>query len=413
MHSADRKLFTYIAILITFAMVLVYSMSEFVVLLDRTSDLHFFLREVIYGSVAILVIWSLAQLDPDKWIKPLGFALFFGSALLMIAMPFLPESLVHAVGGAKRWIRIAGFSLAPVEFFKIGFVWFLAWSFSRKIEHKPGSKLKDEAMAFLPYAVMFLIVMFMIAFIQNDLGQVMVLGMTMIVMLTFAGSSMRFFFTMFLGIIAAGILFIVSKTHRIERVKSWWAIAQDSVLSIFPTEIAQKLRVPIDVVPYQIGHSLNAIHHGGIFGVGLADGGFKLGFLSDVHTDFILAGAAEEFGFVGVFVIVTIFMLIILRIFKIANRSEDKTLSLFALGIGLILSFSFLLNSYGISGITPVKGIAVPFLSYGGSSMLASAIGIGMVLMISKKVDLSSNAHVEFKQKRKSGTSENISEEYQ
>ncbi len=386
--SADRKLFTYVAILITLSIILVYSMSEFVVLLDKVRDLHFFLRQLFYGTLAILIMWLLATRDPDKWIKPLGFTLFLGSALVMIAMPFLPDSLVHAVGGAKRWIRIFGFSLAPVEFFKVGFVWFLAWSFSRKIEHKPGSQLKDEAIAFLPYAVMFLGVMFMIAFIQNDLGQVMVLGMTMIVMLTFAGSSMRFFFTMFMGIVVAGILFIISKDHRIERVKSWWAIAQDSVLSVFPDQIAQKLRVPIDVVPYQIGHSLNAIHHGGIFGTGLADGGFKLGFLSDVHTDFILSGATEEFGFIGLFLIVMLFILVILRIFKIANRSKDKTLSLFALGIGLLLAFSFLLNSYGISGITPIKGIAVPFLSYGGSSLLASAVGIGMVLMISKKVDL-------------------------
>ena len=386
--SADRKLFTYVVILMTASIVLVYSMSEFVVLLDGVKDLHFFLRQLAYVFVAVFIMWWLATRNPDSWIKPLGFTLFLGSALVMVAMPFLPDSLVHAVGGAKRWIRIFGFSLAPVEFFKIGFIWFLAWSFSRKIEHKPGSQLKDEAIAFLPYAVMFLGVMFMIAFIQNDLGQVMVLGMSMIVMLTFAGSSMRFFFTMFMGIIAAGILFIMAKDHRIERVKSWWAIAQDSVLSIFPAEIAQKLRVPIDVVPYQIGHSLNAIHHGGIFGTGLADGGFKLGFLSDVHTDFILAGATEEFGFIGLFFIVMLFMLIILRIFKIANRTPNKTLSLFSLGVALVLAFSFLLNSYGISGITPIKGIAVPFLSYGGSSLLASAIGVGMVLMISKKADL-------------------------
>ncbi len=388
-HSADRRLFTYVSILITTAIIFVYSMSEYVVLLDKVRDLHFFTRELFYGLSAIFIMWTLAQLDPDKWIKPLGFTLFFGSTLVMIAMPFLPDSLVHAVGGAKRWIKVFGFSLAPVEFFKIGFVWFLAWSFSRKIEHKPGSRLKDEAMAFLPYGVMFLVVMFMIAFIQNDLGQVMVLGMTMIVMLTFAGSSMRFFFTMFVAIVIAGVLFIISKSHRIERVKSWWAIAQDSVLSLFPQHIAQKLRVPIDVVPYQIGHSLNAIHHGGVFGTGLANGGFKLGFLSDVHTDFILAGIAEEAGYVGVFAIVVLFLFILQRIFKIANRTPNKTFSLFTLGIGLILGFSFLLNSYGISGITPIKGIAVPFLSYGGSSMLASAIGIGMVLMISKKAKLS------------------------
>ena len=388
MHSADRKLFTFVAILITCAIVLVYSMSEYIILHDKLKDLHFFLRELIYGSAAVLIMWGLSTQDPDKWIKPLGFSLFFGSLFLMVVMPFLSEPLVHAVGGAKRWIRIGGFSLAPVEFFKVGFIWFLAWSFSRKIEHRPGSKVTEEFFAFLPYGFLFGFVMVLIAIFQNDLGQVMVLGMTMIVMLMFAGSSVRFFFTMLLGIIVAGVLFIVSKHHRIERVKSWWAVAQDSVLSILPADMAQKLRVPIDVVPYQIGHSLNAIHHGGIVGVGLADGGFKLGYLSDVHTDFILAGTAEEFGFLGVVFIVSIFILIVLRLFKIANRSENKTFSLFVLGIALLISFSFFLNSYGISGITPIKGIAVPFLSYGGSQIIASSIGIGMVLMISKKVDL-------------------------
>ena len=386
--GADRLLFSYIVILITLSIIFVYSMSEFVVLLRGVSDLYYFARSLLFGSVSIFVMWFLARLDPNRWIKPLGFGLFFGSAALMVAMPFMPESLVHAVGGAKRWIRIAGFSLAPVEFFKIGFVWFLAWSFSRKIEHKPQRGLKEEAKAFLPYAVMFLVVMFMIAFIQNDLGQVMVLGVTMIIMLTFAGSSMRFFFVMLFGIIASGVLFIVSKSHRIERVKSWWSIAQENLLSLLSEDLAAKFRVPIDTVPYQMGHSLNAIHHGGFIGVGLGDGGFKLGFLSDVHTDFILAGMVEELGFVGIFFVAMLFLLIILRIFKIANRCKDKTLSLFLLGIGLILAFSFLLNSYGISGLTPIKGIAVPFLSYGGSSMLASAIGVGMVLMISKKVQL-------------------------
>jgi cell division protein FtsW len=190
---ADRKLFTIVSILITISIVAVYSMSEYAVLLNNLKDLHFFYRSLLYGVVAIFLIWSLAQLDP-KYVKPLGFALFFVSSILMMAMPFMPDSLVHAVGGAKRWIKLGVFSLAPVEFFKIGFVWFLAWSFSRKIEHKPDTKLKDEAMVFLPYGMLFLVVMFMIAFIQNDLGQVMVLGVTMIVMLTFAGSSIRFFF---------------------------------------------------------------------------------------------------------------------------------------------------------------------------------------------------------------------------
>ena len=385
---ADRKLFTLVAIMIGISIVLAYSLSAYTTILFGVGEFHFALRQTIFGILSILTIWVVAQLNPDKHLKPLGFTLFFGSTFLMIAMPFLPESFVSAVGGAKRWIKVFGFSLAPVEFFKIGFIYFLAWSFSRKLGHHDGMGLTNEFKRFAPYAVVFIGAMFIIAFVQNDLGQVVVLGLTLLFMLMFAGSSFRFFLTLLVGAFGFFLLFIFTAEHRILRIKSWWASAQDSVLSILPETLANQLRVPTEVVPYQIGHSINAIHNGGFFGVGLANGTFKLGFLSEVHTDFVLAGLAEEFGFVGVVFVVFIFMWIIKRIFTIANRSNNTHIYLFSLGIGLMLSFAFLVNAYGISGITPIKGISVPFLSYGGSAILASSIGIGMILMASKKVDL-------------------------
>jgi cell division protein FtsW len=230
--------------------------------------------------------------------------------------------------------------------------------------------------------------MFIIAFIQNDLGQVVVLGLTLLFMLIFAGSSFRFFFTILLTALLFFLFFIFTAEHRILRIKSWWALAQNSVLGLFPESIAKALRVPTEVEPYQIGHSLNAIHNGGLFGTGIANGTFKLGFLSEVHTDFVLAGIAEEFGFFGVAVVVVLFLWMLQRIFKIANRARESTTYLFSLGIGLMLSFAFLVNAYGISGITPIKGISVPFLSYGGSAILAASVGIGMILMASKKVKM-------------------------
>ncbi len=333
-------------------------------------------------------MFILSQLDPDRYLKPIGFLLFFGSLFLMIGMPFFPESIVSEVGGAKRWIKVAGFSLAPVEFFKVGFVYFLAWSFSRKLGHHNGMGLANEFKRFLPYGVFFVMAMFIIAFLQKDLGQVVVLGLTLMFMLIFAGSSFKFFISIMASIFIAIFIFIITAEHRILRIKSWWAFAQNTVLSFFPESIAQKLRIPVEVEPYQIGHSLNAIHNGGFFGVGLGNGTFKLGFLSEVHTDFVLAGVAEEFGFVGVFFVVFIFMWMLQRIFKVANRTKDTTIYLFSIGIGLILAFSFMVNAYGISGITPIKGISVPFLSYGGSAMLGAAFGVGMVLMASKKAKM-------------------------
>ena len=385
---ADLKLFTLVSILIGISIVLTYSLSVYTTLLFGVNEFYFALRQLSFGLLSITIMWLLAQQNPDKWLTPLGFTLFIGSAFLMIIMPFLGESLVSEVGGAKRWIKLFGFSLAPVEFFKIGFVYFLAWSFSRKLGHHDGIGLKQEFIRFVPYGFVFVLVMFIIAFVQNDLGQVVVLGFTLLSMLMFAGSSFRFFLSLLIGTFGFFFFFIVIAEHRIIRIKSWWALAQNSILELLPVSLAERLRVPVEIEPYQIGHSLNAIHNGGMLGTGIGNGTFKLGFLTEVHTDFVLSGLAEEVGFVGVIAIVVIVLWILQRLFKIANRSDNSVIYLFSLGIGLLLSSTFLVNAYGISGLTPIKGISVPFLSYGGSTMLASSIAIGMVLMASTKVDM-------------------------
>ncbi len=388
---ADKKLFLITSALITIGIILTYSLSVYTTLLFKVGEFHFAVRQAFFGLLSIIMMWFLAQGDPERHLHKIGFWLFFGSTALMLIMPFMPESIVPTIGGAKRWIKIFGFSIAPVEFFKIGFVYFLAWSFSRKLGHHDGMGIKFEFIRFAPYGILFVAVMFVIAIVQNDLGQVVVLGLTMLFLLIFAGSSIKFFSTLLAGAIGFFIFFIATAEHRILRIKSWWALAQNNFLDFLPTSMADKLRVPTEVEPYQIGHSLNAINHGGLFGVFVGNGTFKLGFLSEVHTDFILAGLAEELGFVGVFVVVAIFIAMLHRIFKIAFRTQNSTIYLFSLGIGLLLAFAFLVNAYGISGITPIKGISVPFISYGGSTILAASIGIGMVLMASKQAKMKDN----------------------
>jgi cell division protein FtsW len=383
---ADRTLFIIVTFLIATGIMMAYSLSTYTVVFFGYNEFHFAIRQAIFGVGSVIIIWALAQLNPDVWLHRIGLALFFFGLTLMIAMPFLPSSLVTEVGGASRWIKLFGFSIAPVEFFKIGFVYFLAWSFARKIGQNEGVGLKDEMIRFIPYAVFFVIVMFLIAVIQKDLGQVVVLGLTLAFLLFFAGSSFKFFMTLIVASLLFFVSFIVTAEHRIARIKSWWALAQNNVLGLFPESIASHLRVPVTEEPYQIGHSLNAISNGGLFGTSLGSGTFKLGFLSEVHTDFVLAGIAEEFGFVGVALVTFLFIWVLQRIFRIANRSENNVYFLFSLGIGLLVVFAFMINAYGISGLTPIKGISVPFLSYGGSAMLGASIGIGMVLMVSKKV---------------------------
>ncbi|OPA78926.1 cell division protein [Campylobacter pinnipediorum subsp. pinnipediorum] len=383
--SADKILFFLSVSLLIIGVVFSLSLSAFTVLSFNYSEYHFFARQFIVAFIGIAMMWGISRLNPDKYLMWIGFSLFITCTLIMGLMYVLPSSLVTEAGGARRWIRLPGFSLAPVEFFKIGFVYFLAWSFSRKIDNSK-KRLVDELKILAPYLFLFMIIIYLIAVLQNDLGQVVVLALTLIIMALFAGTSKKFFGIGILAATLAAIIIIFSSDHRILRIKSWWGSIQDMILSFFPHQIADVLRVDNAPEPYQVGHSLNAIKHGEIFGEGLGAGVIKLGFLSEVHTDFVLAGIAEEIGFVGISLIVILFSFLLFRIFRISSRSENKVYHLFSLGIGLLISFSFLINSYGINSLVPIKGLAVPFLSYGGSSVLAVCISIGMVLMVSKKI---------------------------
>nr|WP_314563284.1 FtsW/RodA/SpoVE family cell cycle protein [uncultured Campylobacter sp.] len=383
--QADKWIFYSCVALIAIGIVFSLSLPVFTVLFFNYEPYHFFIRQLVVGAIGIFLMWGISRLDPDKSMVWIGFCLFGFCAIAMGAMHALPSSLVTDAGGAKRWIRLPGFSLAPVEFFKIGFVYFLAWSFARKIDERKKS-LKQEFKLILPYIFLFLIAVYLIAILQNDLGQVVVLALTLIVMMLFAGTSKRLFVIGMAGASVLAFVAIFTSEHRILRIKSWWGTVQNMVLSLMPENMANMFRVEGVPEPYQISHSLNAIKHGGFFGEGLGAGVFKLGFLSEVHTDFVLAGIAEEVGVLGILIITSLLLILLFRIFRVSSRSENKVYHLFTLGVGLLISFSFIMNSYGITSITPIKGIAVPFLSYGGSSILALCIGVGMVLMVSKKV---------------------------
>jgi len=390
----DKPLLSAIMILLTLSLVMSYSLSTYTVLYFHYSDFHFFIRQGISISLGFVLMVFLSKMDPDKWFVKIGLSLFILFFILMIAMQFLPPSLVKAVGGAKRWIHLGSMSIAPVEFFKVGFVFFLAWSLSRKLMNKTKMNFIEEIRTFSPYLIVFFLAVVLIAVLQKDLGQVVVLGGTLLVLFLFSGSSLKFFFTLIGAAFIAFIGLIFMAPHRLARIKSWWGTVQDNILSVLPFESVQNLRIDAGKEPYQISNSLNAIHNGGFFGAGLGNGQFKLGYLSEVHTDFILAGITEELGFLGLGLVSFIMLFIVYRIFKIASKVKNPVYYLFCIGVGLLIAFAFILNSYGISGITPIKGIAVPFLSYGGSHILASCIAIGMVLMISKKVPRDSHGRM-------------------
>jgi cell division protein FtsW len=367
----DKPLFGATIILLLMGLLMSYSLSTYTIIQHGFSDTHFFIRQLVAISIGISFMIILSKLDPDRWFKPIGVIIFLLFLLILLIMPFLSENLVRSVGGAKRWISLGSVSITPVEFYKIGFIMFISWSLVRTRLPKGKMELRDEINLFIPYLVVLIVSTLLIAVFQKDLGQTVVISATLLVLFLLVGSSFRFFSILFgVGIFGLMIL-IITQPHRLKRVQEWFRSFDNS---------ANRLET------YQISNSLDAIHHGGFLGQGIGNGQYKLGFLSEVHTDFVLAGMMEELGFISIFFVTLIMLFIIFRIFKIAARVDNPSYYLFCVGAALLIAFSFLINSFGISGITPIKGIAVPFISYGGSQIVASCISIGLILMISKKV---------------------------
>ena len=386
LREPDYFLFILVSMLIIVSIVFSYSLTIYTVEFLGYGQFHYILRQGLVGIFCIYLMWWMARLNPNKIMHRTGMTLFGVGLFLMVIMPFLPASLVTASGGANRWIRLPGISLSPVEIFKIGFIYFLSWSFFRKVIHQPKKGLFGDLLLLSPYFLVFIFIVFLIAVLQKDLGQVALLTAIMLTLIIFANRSLKIIFALILIAIVGMIVLIAAAPHRINRIHSWWSMVQDGILSVLPSTFEQYLRIKNLPEPYQVSHSLNAIHNGGFFGQGISFGDLKVGFLSEVHTDFVLAGITEEIGWLGIFVITTILMLVILRILAISRKVDSKIFHLFTTGIALMIIVAFLINGAGISGIIPIKGIAVPFLSYGGSSLITSSFAIGLVLSISRTV---------------------------
>ena len=384
----DKKLYIATLSLLFISLVAVYSLSIFPTLYFETNEFTFLKKQAISVAVAVFLLTLISHMNPYTVFRPLGFMIFIGSFIAIVLMLILPDSFVRAVLGAKRWIKFGGVSIAPTEFFKVGFIFFLSWSIARKYEALQKAKsVFDEFMVVLPYFFVFALAALIIAIGQKDLGQVVVLGVIFLALLYLTNRSKAFFSTLFLLAVSGVVTLIVLAPHRVYRFKGWWAEKQDFFLQFLPESLAKALKVTDTTVPLHIINSKNAIYHGGFLGQGLGNGQFKLGYLSEVHTDFVLAGMSEEIGLLGVIAVVAILFYVIYRVILIGNKLKLLNEKLFAYGVALMLAISFLINAFGITGIIPIKGIAVPFLSYGGSQIIASSIAIAMVLMLSRKVE--------------------------
>jgi cell division protein FtsW len=285
--------------------------------------------------------------------------------MLALAAVFLALTQIpgygHSAGGAARWIKVGGFTVQPSEFARLAMIIYLAYSLSKK-----EARIREFSIGFLPHVLVMLMLGCLIM-VQPDFGSVAILGLICWIMMFLAGVPMKFLAGSLLALLplAGGIM--ISASYRVERLMSFldpWKHQTDQ--------------------GYQIVHSLMAFGSGGILGKGLGNGHQKLFYLPEPHTDFIFSVIGEELGLWGVLLLLTLFAVILWRGLIIAMNTEDRFGSLLAAGLTLSIGVQVTINMGVAMGLLPTKGLTLPFLSYGGSSLLINMLAVGIILNIGK-----------------------------
>jgi cell division protein FtsW len=342
-------------------LVMVYSASSFMAAEKYHDASHFLKRQAVYAFLGFGAMYAAMRTKYKTW-RHLASPLLFVCIFLLLLV-FVP-GIGGTAKGAVRWIRFPGFNFQPSELTKIVLVFFMARSLDKRRE-----KVKSFSSGFLPYMVL-LTVLFVILLKQHDLGAALTLWGVAFAMLFLAGARLQYF----LGVILLSMPFLVyavcSESYRLDRIKAW----------IKPS--AYHLGEG-----FQIIQSKLAMGSGGIFGLGLGAGKQKFLFLPEAHTDFILAVVGEELGLIGVVLITAMFFLLISRGIRVALGAPDNFARYLAFGIATLIGIEAFVNMGVVTAILPTKGLALPFISYGGSSLVATLFATGVLLNISSRVE--------------------------
>lgn len=356
-QRVDSILLLVTLILVAVGTVMIYSSSS-ILAMERFKDAQYFLKKQIFFVILGIVLMILLTKISYQKMKELALPAIVLSAVLLILL-MLPHMGIQA-GGARRWLNLGVASFQVTEFVKIALVLFLANLLAKNVKD-----IKDfKYGVLLPLCVTFFIIGLIM--LQPDFGTAVIVALIMMMMLYLTGSRVKHLSGLVAAAIPIGIYFIMHKSYRMARVTSFlnpWDDPRDS--------------------GFQIIQSLLSFGSGGAFGVGLGDGMQKLFYLPEPHTDFILSIIAEESGFIGVALIILLFALFALRGFIIAFKAPDLFGTLLAAGLTMVIALEAFINIAGVMGLIPLKGLALPFVSYGGSALIMSLIAVGILLNIS------------------------------
>ncbi len=356
-RSPDIILLIVTLILVTVGTVMIYSSSS-IMAMERFKDGQFFLKKQLFFVTIGLLTMLLMTRIPYEELKKFAYPGVIIS-IVLLTLVLIPKIGVR-VGGAARWLKVGFFTFQVSELVKIFVVLFLAHFLTRKAMY--AKELMRGVI--IPLGVtMFLVGLIVV---EPDFGTAVLIMLILMLMLYLAGSRVRYLAGLVAMLIPVGVSLLFYKSYRVERLMTFldpWRDPQNS--------------------GFQIIQSLISFGSGGTFGVGVGDGRQKLFYLPEPHTDFILSIIAEESGFIGVTVIVCLFAVFVIRGFMISFKAPDKFSTLLAAGLTMIIALEAFVNIAGVMGLIPLKGLALPFLSYGGTSLIMSLTSVGILLNIS------------------------------
>ncbi|MEC9012572.1 MAG: putative lipid II flippase FtsW [SAR324 cluster bacterium] len=358
MHTRyDLPLIGATLFLLSWGTVMIYSTGGVYADLQYNDGQYFLYRHLIHMLVGLAVMGVALIVNYHKWQQ---YSIWFMLAMLVLLILVLIPEIGHEVKGGRRWLRIGPFSLQPAELLKVVLIIYVASYLERKQE-----VLASFFRGLTPNFIVTGIYLFLVL-LQPDFGTVVLIATTILLMLYVGGGRPVHIATSLIGVGIIGGLLIASHTYRVRRMLAFlnpWDDPQNS--------------------GFQIIQSFIALGTGGWLGRGLGESLQKRLFLPDAHTDFIFAIIGEELGFLWICVLIILFVVFIWRGYWIAWNAQDAFGKHLAFGATTILSLQIILNLFVVVGLLPTKGLPLPFISYGGTSLVVGMFLTGLLLNIS------------------------------
>lgn len=320
-------------------------------------SLYFLKRTVVFTCVGFVLMGAMSRV-PYGFYRRMVYPILLGALALLVAV-FLP-GMGRTIGGATRWLCVGPVTFQPSEAAKIAMIVFLAYSLEKKARH-----IKTFGIGFLTHVIFMGVVAVCILY-QRDFGAAITIAAITWLMMYVSGVRVHYLLGMIAGVLPVVAILVMGSEYRRRRVMAFLNPWSDQYGSGF-----------------QMIQSFVAFNEGGWFGLGLGQGRQKLFYLPEAHTDFIMSVVGEELGLMGVLVLIGLFAFFCYRGLRVALLAPDLFGRYLAVGCTLLIGFEAVLNMGVVMGLMPTKGLTLPFISYGGSSLVSSLLAVGILLNIS------------------------------